>query len=156
MKSVPKTLSWCIWGTGSVAWVILIIQLVVAKNETVIIESDSNTTLNHSVAEEIITKSDKVQTPIPVDTISNNNIAKAASKDNSSTNDPLNSKGSCVNVNSATPKELISLKGIGPVLAERIVAFRQKNGSFKNASDLIKVKGIGEGKLGKIKDNICF
>lgn len=42
---------------------------------------------------------------------------------------------------------LMSLKGIGPSLAESIVATRKKRGSFKTAADLLQVKGIGPGRL---------
>ncbi|MGD9201704.1 MAG: ComEA family DNA-binding protein [Chitinispirillia bacterium] len=67
-----------------------------------------------------------------------------------------NFNADCINVNTATDKQLISLHGIGPVLAGRIVDYRKKNGKFKNAFELIKVKGIGKGKLQKIKERICF
>jgi competence protein ComEA len=44
-----------------------------------------------------------------------------------------------------------ALPGIGPRLAERIINDRQINGDFKTIDDLLRVSGIGEGKLGKIK-----
>ncbi len=44
-----------------------------------------------------------------------------------------------------------ALPGIGPQLAERIVYDRQINGDFKAVEDLLRVSGIGKGKLGKIK-----
>lgn len=44
-----------------------------------------------------------------------------------------------------------ALPGIGPKLAERIVYDRQINGDFKTIEDLLRVSGIGKGKLGKIK-----
>lgn len=56
-----------------------------------------------------------------------------------------------INVNTATVKELVSLKGIGKKLAERIVQYRQKNGTFKTVEDLLKVKGIGPKLLDKNK-----
>jgi competence protein ComEA len=43
-----------------------------------------------------------------------------------------------------------ALPGIGPQLAERIVYDRQINGEFKTIEDLLRVSGIGKGKLGKI------
>ena len=52
-----------------------------------------------------------------------------------------------LNLNTATGKELQSIKGIGPVLAERIIAGRP----YKTVDDLIKVKGIGPKKLEKIR-----
>ncbi len=44
-----------------------------------------------------------------------------------------------------------ALLGIEPKLAERIVYGRQNNGDFKAVEDLLRVPGIGKGKLGKIK-----
>lgn len=50
-----------------------------------------------------------------------------------------------VNVNTADASTIASsLKGVGQTKAEAIVAYREKNGAFKNADDLAKVKGIGD------------
>lgn len=59
-----------------------------------------------------------------------------------------------VNINSASKEELQKLSGIGEVLAERIVKHREKNGAFKNISQLLDVEGIGEAKFNSIKDDI--
>jgi len=48
-----------------------------------------------------------------------------------------------INLNKATVEELIQLKGIGQKYAERIVEFREKNGPFKKAEDIMNVPGIG-------------
>ena len=47
-------------------------------------------------------------------------------------------------VNSAWTEELEVLPGIGPALANRIVAYREKHGDFKSIDDLKHVKGIGD------------
>ena len=52
-----------------------------------------------------------------------------------------------VDLNTATEKELQSIKGIGPVLAKRIIAGRP----YRTVDDLLKVKGIGPKKLEKIR-----
>jgi len=52
-----------------------------------------------------------------------------------------------LNLNTATGKELQSIKGIGPVLAKRIIAGRP----YSTVDDLLKVKGIGPNKLEKIR-----
>ena len=59
-----------------------------------------------------------------------------------------------VNLNTANFSELDSLPGIGPVMAERILEFRKKNGIFKRAEDLMNVRGIGERKFLKLRDYI--
>ncbi|NJL26377.1 MAG: helix-hairpin-helix domain-containing protein [Thermoanaerobaculia bacterium] len=58
---------------------------------------------------------------------------------------PAAAKGSVVvNVNTATPEQLALLPRVGPALAARIVAFREKNGDLKRPEDLMLVEGIGE------------
>lgn len=57
-----------------------------------------------------------------------------------------------VNINTATVEELKALPGIGPAKAQAIVDYRKENGHFKSVEDLKKVKGIGEGIFGKLKD----
>lgn len=52
-----------------------------------------------------------------------------------------------LDLNTATEKELQSIKGVGPVLAKRIIAGRP----YKIVGDLLKVKGIGPNKLEKIR-----
>lgn len=47
--------------------------------------------------------------------------------------------------------ELDLVPGIGPVLAERIVVYRQKNGDFRRIEELMQVKGIADKKLEKLK-----
>ena len=49
-----------------------------------------------------------------------------------------------VNLNTATVAQLESMPGIGKATAERIVEYRQKNGNFKKAEDLMNIRGIGE------------
>ena len=60
-----------------------------------------------------------------------------------------------INVNTADVKTLTSLPGIGEVRAEAIVSYREEHGPFLSISDLLQVKGVGEGTLNKIKDLIC-
>lgn len=48
-----------------------------------------------------------------------------------------------LNLNTATEEQLQLLPTVGPAKAERIVAWRKKNGGFKRAADLRKVKGFG-------------
>jgi comEA protein len=59
-----------------------------------------------------------------------------------------------ININKASVQELIELPGIGPVLAQRINNYRQKNGLFSSLEDLKGVKGIGDKKFKNIQKYI--
>ena len=59
-----------------------------------------------------------------------------------------------ININTATAEEFQLLPGIGPLLAERIVAYRDENGPFEIPGELMNVSGIGEKKLEEIWDHI--
>ncbi|MEY2628664.1 MAG: hypothetical protein RL066_480 [Actinomycetota bacterium] len=59
-----------------------------------------------------------------------------------------------ININRATAKQLDALDGIGPVIAQRIVDYRKKNGSFISIEDLQKVSGIGAAKFAQIKAKV--
>jgi competence protein ComEA len=64
------------------------------------------------------------------------------------------SSGIAININTADAETLASLPGIGPVLAQRVVDYRQLNGPFSRADDITKVSGIGDAILAKIRDQI--
>ena len=53
------------------------------------------------------------------------------------------SAGALVDLNSAPADVLVTLDGIGPALAARIVAFRAANGPFLRVEDVVQVRGIG-------------
>lgn len=61
--------------------------------------------------------------------------------------------GNKININTCTKEELLSLPGIGEVLAEKIIEYREKT-PFKKLEDLMNVSGIGEKKFESIKDMI--
>jgi len=48
-----------------------------------------------------------------------------------------------LNLNAATLEQLDELPGIGPALAERIIAYRDEHGPFTQLEQLDDVKGIG-------------
>lgn len=86
-------------------------------------------------------------------------IIPAKSKKNTS---PAKSQGSAsgaagkININTASQKKLEQLSGIGPVLAGRIIKYRQQNNSFQTKKELTKVSGIGDKTLAKLKDQITY
>ena len=59
-----------------------------------------------------------------------------------------------ISVNQSNAEELTAIRGIGPVIAERIISERDQNGFFFYAEDLLAVKGIGESKLKDIRHQI--
>ncbi len=60
-----------------------------------------------------------------------------------------------VNVNQASAQELADLlSGVGIKKAEAIIEYRKQNGDFKNADDLVNVKGIGSTTLEKNRERI--
>ncbi len=59
-----------------------------------------------------------------------------------------------VNINTATVKELKTISGIGKVLAERIVEYRETERPFDAVDDMLNVKGIGKATLEKIRAHV--
>ncbi|WP_454729546.1 ComEA family DNA-binding protein [Cellulosimicrobium protaetiae] len=60
--------------------------------------------------------------------------------------------GGAVDLNAADAAALDALPGIGPVLAERIVAWREENGPFTTVDELGEVSGIGPAVLADVRD----
>lgn len=60
--------------------------------------------------------------------------------------------GGQVNLNSATQQQLETLPGVGPVLAQRIIEYRQRVGGFGSVADLRKVSGIGDSRFEQLRD----
>jgi competence protein ComEA len=61
-----------------------------------------------------------------------------------------------VNINTATVEELDRLPGIGPVIGERIVAYRQENGPFGSVDALAEVDGISDRLLERLRPYIAL
>jgi competence protein ComEA len=59
-----------------------------------------------------------------------------------------------VNLNTATLEQLQTLPGVGPVLAQRIVEYREQNGGFASVADLRKVSGIGDARFSELKERV--
>jgi competence protein ComEA len=59
-----------------------------------------------------------------------------------------------VRINVAGAAELEALPGVGPVLAQRIVDYREQHGPFTVVEDLLDVPGIGEAKLEAMRESV--
>lgn len=60
-----------------------------------------------------------------------------------------------ISLNTADAQTLELLPGVGPVLAKRIIAYRNEIGGFRSVDDLLDVKGIGEKTLEKIRPYVA-
>jgi len=90
----------------------------------------------------------KIYIPIKGDTIT------SISTENATGTSVSTGLPSIININTASANELDRLSGIGPIIAGRIIDYRQKYGAFKRKEDIVKVNGIGSAMYSKIKDQI--
>lgn len=81
----------------------------------------------------------------PVDTTQRSGTGFSSSR--TASRPPLRS----IPLNTSTAVNLARLPGIGPVFAERIVAYRTAHGPFQTLDDLRRVKGIGPKKLVQVR-----
>lgn len=152
---------WCLWITGGVLWFVIGFQYVNAKNETLALSSDacSREALNLSNAARPQEEQQVIAKNGSGDTRQTSGEESRSSAPGSIVKHPTKKKSSldtCVNLNSATPQELIALEGIGTVIAERIITYREEKGPFKEPQELMNVKGIGQKKFEKIRAHICL
>ena len=59
-----------------------------------------------------------------------------------------------VNINTAGVKELTTLSGVRPKVAERIVGYREAHGPFKKPEDLLKVEGVGKAMFERNRERV--
>ncbi len=85
-------------------------------------------------------------------------VAKAQHKADEDSNIATGESASAItfqlNINTATAEQLQDIPGIGPALAQRIIAYREENGAFNTVNELLNVSGIGEKKLSAMTDYI--
>lgn len=58
-----------------------------------------------------------------------------------------------INLNTATANELEEIPGVGPVLATRIIEYREANGGFKNFQEVDAVSGVGPSLLEQLRQH---
>ncbi|NQU66683.1 MAG: helix-hairpin-helix domain-containing protein [Candidatus Marinimicrobia bacterium] len=68
----------------------------------------------------------------------------------------LDSLSSLINLNTADEIDLVSLPGVGPSLAKKIIAKRNELNGFKTIDDILKVSGIGEKKMKNFRSKITI
>ena len=61
-----------------------------------------------------------------------------------------------ININTATVDQLSLLPDIGPKIAQRIIDYREENGSFSSIEELLLIKGIGKKRLEELRDYITL
>lgn len=106
----------------------------------------SNADLDSINLAEVLTDGQKVFIPQKTLRIAADNVMPTAKGSNN--------MSKIVNINTADEKSMDSLPGIGPVMAKRIVDYRNENGRFTNIEELKEVPGISEKKFGNLKKYI--
>ncbi len=66
----------------------------------------------------------------------------------------INPENDLTDLNKADTIELDALPGIGPALAERIIAYREEHGGFSSIEEIKNVKGIGDALFEELRDLI--
>ena len=74
-------------------------------------------------------------------------IKNTASKPWATANKPAYAQAAPIDINTASVQDFEALKGIGPVLAARIVGFREKQGGFVKVQDILQVYGVKDSLL---------
>ena len=67
----------------------------------------------------------------------------------------IENKISRIGINSATYEDLLTISGIGPSYAKKILEYRDKKGTIVRFEDLLEIDGIGDKKLEQIKE-ACY
>ena len=107
-------------------------------------------------------KEDKKDKTEDTNTTTKNSNKQTAEKNTTQKRVPANTskkqfKDIIVNINKADAKTFSHyLMGIGAVKAKAIVAYRNKNGKFKELKELLKIEGIGEKIFAGLKNNISL
>lgn len=116
-------------------------------------ESPRNNVTIIPITEEITTKQTKTTTSA-ASTRSKTTARRTASHTTRTTAVPTTSESVMIDINSADADELTKLKGIGEVLAQEIISYRENSGGFRNIEEIMNVSGIGEGIFADIRDHI--
>lgn len=83
--------------------------------------------------------------------VENTPTSQSPSTQPSASTTPQSTPITLLNINYATQEELEKLPGIGPVLAQRIIEYRETYGPFTDIEELLNVEGIGQALLDRIR-----
>ena len=61
----------------------------------------------------------------------------------------------CIDLNTASTDQLMTLPGIGQGLAARIIQYREQHGRFRRPQDIIIINGFGERRYHKLEPFVC-
>ena len=81
-------------------------------------------------------------------------LDQALNTEPQSDSEPTVNNDGKLDINTATRQQLQMLPGVGEVLAQRIIDYREENGDFESIEELMNVSGIGEAKFTAIKPRI--
>ena len=82
----------------------------------------------------------------------NNSVVISSSQSDGA---PAKPNRPCLNLNIATPEELMKLPGIGEVMAKKIVDYRERQGRIRRPGEIIIIDGFSERKYRAIAEMIC-
>ncbi|TWE13297.1 ComEA family DNA-binding protein [Rudaeicoccus suwonensis] len=99
----------------------------------------------------VVTDGEQIQVPKPGESIAPPAGATGSGGAGGGSATGSGAAGAVVDINTADAAGLDSLPGVGPVLAERIIQWRQENGRFTSVDDLGEVSGIGEKMLERLR-----
>ena len=134
-----KPLWICIAAFGGGFWYVFFTSTAAPSPDTAIIRAEQNSMRRVDIAQQ---PEDGIAASPPTDSVSKSDSAKP--------------DADCIDPNTATVTQLVSLYGIGPTIARRIVAYREHHGAFTDIEQLKEVKGIGPKRLSRIKNDICL
>jgi comEA protein len=136
----------------------LIVAVAAMGLATSVFAADDAATTNAATTNETTAQApaDANQQPAQANQTANND-ANANQANSGDASNMTADAGEKVDLNKATAKDLMKVKGLNAAKAKAIVSYRKKNGDFKSVDDLKEVKGfkkMNEKTLKKIQDQL--